>query len=159
MNEDSVGETMVDEDEQMRMREATNKEVAAEERHKEERDSGHGGGSAGNVGVPKKRPRPKTYSKVDEPTVEPTVEPKGTVGIHMKLEGVLQRRKRQREMIRGAAAEDPDEQRDGLTEEDHQELLWQVVASGAEQLRTEFLQTLQQQEQQQHLEQEIEWVD
>ena len=52
MNEDSVGETMVDEDEQMRMREATNKEVAAEERHKEERDSGHGGGSAGNVGVP-----------------------------------------------------------------------------------------------------------
>ena len=46
MNEDSVGETMVDEDEQMRMREATNKEVAAEERHKEEPDS------AGNVGVP-----------------------------------------------------------------------------------------------------------
>ena len=44
MNEDSVGETMVDEDEQMRMREATNREVAAEERHKEERDSGHGGG-------------------------------------------------------------------------------------------------------------------
>ena len=91
------------------------------------------------------------------------MEPKGTVGgmeqkIHMKLEGVLQRRKRQREMIRGAAAEDPNEQRDELAEEDHQEF-WQIAASGAEQLRTEFLQQLQQQEQQQHLEQEIEWVD
>ena len=101
--------------------------------------------------------------------MEPTLEPKGTVGgmeqkIHMELEGVLQRRKRQREMIRGAAAEDPNEQRDELAEEDHQEF-WQIAASGAEQLRTEFLQQLQQfwlqhlQEQQQHLEQEIEWVD